>query len=190
MNAPAGNAQLGRPALVLLAEPKRASICSPAELDWAARISTSLNSDYDQTVFTGSEGSFTLGGALSWTHGSARLDAATYYQRWKYVYFQQPEEIPNVRGYYGDVSYAFGRCLTVRGAREHGRLRAALDAGHRDLLELDCHGNPPPAPHPQNASCHAMTVTATGQIDVAGGHHIDGVLDVAAPLESASLTRT
>ncbi|HEY3446775.1 MAG TPA: CxxxxCH/CxxCH domain-containing protein [Myxococcales bacterium] len=44
-----------------------------------------------------------------------------------------------------------------------------------------CHGAPPPAPHPQNASCnecHAMTVLASGKIDVAGGKHIDGILEV------------
>lgn len=44
-----------------------------------------------------------------------------------------------------------------------------------------CHGNPPPPPHPANAtcnSCHPATVNAQGNIDVAGGRHIDGKADV------------
>ena len=45
-----------------------------------------------------------------------------------------------------------------------------------------CHGFPPPAPHPQNPlcnSCHPLTVGIDGKIDVAGGRHVDGTLDVA-----------
>jgi predicted CxxxxCH...CXXCH cytochrome family protein len=44
-----------------------------------------------------------------------------------------------------------------------------------------CHGYPPPAPHGAATSCsgcHADTVSADGSIDVAGGHHVDGRLDV------------
>jgi predicted CxxxxCH...CXXCH cytochrome family protein len=43
-----------------------------------------------------------------------------------------------------------------------------------------CHGNPPPAPHPQNEQCnvcHPNTVNANQEIDVAGGYHIDGKVD-------------
>ncbi|HSD22114.1 MAG TPA: CxxxxCH/CxxCH domain-containing protein, partial [Anaeromyxobacter sp.] len=46
-----------------------------------------------------------------------------------------------------------------------------------------CHGAPPPLPHPQNADCHRChegTVLATGAIDVAGGRHIDGTVQVSA----------
>ncbi len=49
-----------------------------------------------------------------------------------------------------------------------------------------CHGAPPTgARHPQGAVaarcdvCHPATVRADGTIDVAGGHHIDGRIDVA-----------
>ena len=70
---------------------------------------------------------------------------------------------------------------------------ATLDAGGTNTLPVwtevgtgqtacgTCHGNPPLAPHPSNpacASCHPDTVTAGGAIDVAGGQHIDGELDV------------
>jgi predicted CxxxxCH...CXXCH cytochrome family protein len=44
-----------------------------------------------------------------------------------------------------------------------------------------CHGNPPALPHPQRAdcnACHSQTVKADGTIDLAGGHHIDGTLDL------------
>ena len=47
-----------------------------------------------------------------------------------------------------------------------------------------CHGNPPPAPHPQNPSCnqcHPLTVNPDGTINIAGGHHINGVLEVVSP---------
>ncbi|MGI5863909.1 MAG: CxxxxCH/CxxCH domain c-type cytochrome [Myxococcales bacterium] len=45
-----------------------------------------------------------------------------------------------------------------------------------------CHGAPPPAPHPESsncASCHRNTVRADGSIDLAGGRHINGTVDVA-----------
>jgi predicted CxxxxCH...CXXCH cytochrome family protein len=44
-----------------------------------------------------------------------------------------------------------------------------------------CHGAPPPAPHPQIANCsgcHPATVRSDGSIDVAGGAHINGKLDL------------
>ena len=46
-----------------------------------------------------------------------------------------------------------------------------------------CHGNPPPAPHPQNpvaercGSCHPDTVDAVGEILIARGKHINGELE-------------
>ncbi|GEJ57064.1 CxxxxCH/CxxCH domain c-type cytochrome [Anaeromyxobacter diazotrophicus] len=46
-----------------------------------------------------------------------------------------------------------------------------------------CHGYPPPAPHlPMTAcrGCHPSTVLPDGTIDLAGGHHLDGVVDVDA----------
>ncbi len=52
----------------------------------------------------------------------------------------------------------------------------------------DCHGTPPPAPHVSRsdcASCHAETVIDDGVVDVAGGEHIDGNVDVAG-LDCAS----
>jgi predicted CxxxxCH...CXXCH cytochrome family protein len=44
-----------------------------------------------------------------------------------------------------------------------------------------CHGAPPPAPHPASTDCrqcHPDTMAEDGSIDVAGGQHIDGDVDV------------
>jgi predicted CxxxxCH...CXXCH cytochrome family protein len=44
-----------------------------------------------------------------------------------------------------------------------------------------CHGDPPPAPHPQSkqcGQCHSITVAPDRSILIDDGHHIDGVLDV------------
>lgn len=49
-----------------------------------------------------------------------------------------------------------------------------------------CHGNPPPSPHTNSSSCndcHADTVNSSGQIDVAGGKHIDGLLQTSVPTD-------
>ena len=45
-----------------------------------------------------------------------------------------------------------------------------------------CHGAPPPLPHPQSSACwncHPETVDSSGAILVAGGKHIDGVVQPA-----------
>jgi predicted CxxxxCH...CXXCH cytochrome family protein len=43
-----------------------------------------------------------------------------------------------------------------------------------------CHGYPPPG-HPASATacrgCHAPSILSDGSVDLAGGHHVDGVLD-------------
>ena len=46
-----------------------------------------------------------------------------------------------------------------------------------------CHGLPPPAPHPPRSDCwkcHGETVNELGEIDLAGGKHVNGIVDVAA----------
>jgi predicted CxxxxCH...CXXCH cytochrome family protein len=51
-----------------------------------------------------------------------------------------------------------------------------------------CHGNPPPTPHTswtECNACHPDTVLSNGQIDLAGGHHIDGVKDAPVDLCTA-----
>ena len=45
-----------------------------------------------------------------------------------------------------------------------------------------CHGYPPPSPHPASdncAQCHQQTLAGTRLIDIAGGKHINGEVDVA-----------
>ncbi len=50
-----------------------------------------------------------------------------------------------------------------------------------------CHGAPPPPPHLDRAdcwACHADTVREDGTIDVAGGNHMDGELDLTLDCSS------
>jgi len=44
-----------------------------------------------------------------------KFEGGTYFQRWRYVYYEQPEEFANVRGYYADASYRLNRKYTFRG---------------------------------------------------------------------------
>jgi predicted CxxxxCH...CXXCH cytochrome family protein len=51
-----------------------------------------------------------------------------------------------------------------------------------EVLCATCHGYPPAAPHPQVSSCNAChpgTVLADGTVDLAGGKHVNGLLDVS-----------
>ena len=76
---------------------------------------------------------------------------------------------------------------TRRSARGE-RQRAGLDLLQRARLHLatgpgcvTCHGWPPPSPHPRLTSCggcHGKTVTSDGRIDVAGGKHVNGTVDL------------
>jgi len=50
-----------------------------------------------------------------------------------------------------------------------------------------CHGNPPAAPHPDNAECfqcHGETVNESGEIDEEGGKHKNGTVEYAASCDS------
>jgi predicted CxxxxCH...CXXCH cytochrome family protein len=52
-----------------------------------------------------------------------------------------------------------------------------------------CHGAPPPAPHTSSTDCrgcHPGTMDATGNIDVEGGLHINGVVDVGMAMDCNS----
>jgi len=51
-----------------------------------------------------------------------------------------------------------------------------------------CHGVPPELPHPPTSNCvncHDETINPDGSIDIAGGKHIDGILQ-ASPMNCAS----
>jgi predicted CxxxxCH...CXXCH cytochrome family protein len=71
--------------------------------------------------------------------------------------------------------------ITLTGGQRRAPQWNRVDGTQRTCSS--CHGAPPPAPHPARAdcnACHPMTVRADGTLDIAGGHHIDGRLDVAA----------
>ena len=84
---------------------------------------------------------------------------------------------------------------TCAGTYCHGAtLAAGGDAGAPSWTAVDgthrcdrCHGNPPAQVgalvHPASSACHAchpLTVREDGTIDAAGGHHMDGVMDVGS----------
>ncbi|ABS27246.1 CxxxxCH/CxxCH domain-containing protein [Anaeromyxobacter sp. Fw109-5] len=76
-------------------------------------------------------------------------------------------------------TYCHGATLGAGGST-HAPVWTQVSAG--DTSCTSCHGFPPPTPHPQNPlcnSCHPLTVRIDGKIDVAGGRHVDGIVDVA-----------
>jgi predicted CxxxxCH...CXXCH cytochrome family protein len=73
--------------------------------------------------------------------------------------------------------YCHGATLNAGGARPAITWTGTLGEPRCE----QCHGFPPPAPHPQFsncATCHPLTVNAAGEI-VAGGKHVNGVVDLA-----------
>ncbi|GMV40222.1 MAG: hypothetical protein AMXMBFR64_19380 [Myxococcales bacterium] len=67
---------------------------------------------------------------------------------------------------------------------QDGTLNDPVWTRGNDPVVLDCgscHGNPPPAPHPVATECfrcHLETVGTDGTIDLLGGRHIDGTVQV------------
>ena len=79
------------------------------------------------------------------------------------------------------ATYCHGATLTLGGG---GALTAPVwtRVGDGQTACGSCHAAPPGLPHPPRTDCgrcHPGTTTADGAIDVAGGQHIDGTLDVA-----------
>lgn len=69
--------------------------------------------------------------------------------------------------------YCHGATLSGGAATSPNWLAGKGDAGSC----WQCHGNPPPPPHPQWSNCflcHSETVYRDNTINVASGHHIDG----------------
>jgi predicted CxxxxCH...CXXCH cytochrome family protein len=66
---------------------------------------------------------------------------------------------------------------TLAGGEDTAPVWTRVDGSQ--LSCASCHGAPPPRPHPQRSdcrACHAETVDEHGRIDVAGGRHLDGVV--------------
>jgi len=55
--------------------------------------------------FGGDEGMWTVGGAAGYERCCYKAEVGTYYQRFKYNYYRDVEEITDVRTYFGAVSY-------------------------------------------------------------------------------------
>ena len=60
---------------------------------------TGLSPEFD------GEGFLTAGGSAGYKNKKLKAEAGTYYQRYKYRYYQQVDEIADVRTYFGSVSY-------------------------------------------------------------------------------------
>ena len=76
-----------------------------------------------------------------------------------------------------DSTYCHGS--TLSGGSNTAPLWGAVGQGQTDCGT--CHGAPPPAPHPSSTECrlcHPGTMTEDGEIDVEGGLHINGELEV------------
>ena len=68
---------------------------------------------------------------------------------------------------------------TLAGGRVTTPLWTRVD--ETQILCGSCHGRPPPPPHPQVercAACHPTTVRPDGSLDVSGGAHVNGIVDV------------
>jgi len=61
------------------------------------------------------KGYFTMSGAGGWAQDPVRAEVGTAWYRYKYVFYQVPEEIADVREVYGDVKVKVLSCLAVRG---------------------------------------------------------------------------
>ncbi|MFH1532132.1 MAG: CxxxxCH/CxxCH domain-containing protein [Pseudomonadota bacterium] len=78
--------------------------------------------------------------------------------------------------------YCHGAGLTLGGGESPTPSWTFADGSHPGNCG-GCHGAPPPAPHPQGEdcnACHPGTVGPDGQIDLDGGLHIDGKVDLGA----------
>lgn len=77
------------------------------------------------------------------------------------------------------TTYCHGATLGAGGANHTPR----WTGGGAQAACGTCHGAPPPSHAPGSTDCHAChpaTVKADGTIDVAGGRHVDGVLQVVS----------
>jgi predicted CxxxxCH...CXXCH cytochrome family protein len=78
------------------------------------------------------------------------------------------------------ATYCHGATLTTPGGSAKTPVWTKVDGSQAQCDS--CHGNPPGNWHPPNPlcnSCHPLTVAIDGTIDVAGGRHIDGTVEVA-----------
>ncbi len=76
--------------------------------------------------------------------------------------------------------YCHGGSLAIGGGEFTAPSWTFADGAHPGNCG-GCHGNPPPAPHPADADCHAChpgTVRADGKVDLGGGLHINGTVDM------------
>ncbi|MBI5524900.1 MAG: hypothetical protein HY897_01055 [Deltaproteobacteria bacterium] len=62
----------------------------------------------------GGQGIWAVGGSAGWDRGILRAEAGTYYQRFAYVYYQDVEELADVRVFFGDVRLRIREWISAR----------------------------------------------------------------------------
>jgi hypothetical protein len=62
----------------------------------------------------GGKGLWTVGGALGWDHKPLRVEVGSDFQRYQYIYYLSPEELTDVREFYGDIRVRLLSWLTAR----------------------------------------------------------------------------
>lgn len=70
--------------------------------------------EYDRVRLDAPKGSFTAAGSAGWKRPEVRAEVGTYFQSWQYVYYQQPEEVADVRGYYAEARWSVWRSISAR----------------------------------------------------------------------------
>ncbi|GAB4292683.1 MAG: hypothetical protein Kow0090_06730 [Myxococcota bacterium] len=73
----------------------------------------------DYKVFSDEIGLYALGGSLGYDKWGFRGEAGSYYQRFKYNYYNDLEEIEDVRTFFVDLSYKALKWLSVKGRYDY-----------------------------------------------------------------------
>ena len=93
----------------------RAYLLATASKILGSNFYASVTGEFDRDGFNAPDGTLTASANLGWSNQCLKFEGGTYFQRWRYVYYEQPEEFANVRGYYADASYRLNRKYTFRG---------------------------------------------------------------------------
>ena len=94
-----------------------------------------------------------------------------------------PPAAPHPEG--DDCSACHPGTVLADGTIDHAGGKHANGTVDAEISSCDaCHGNPPAPPHPAEtdcSTCHGKTVLADGSIDIEGGFHQNGAVDVSSP---------
>lgn len=95
--------------------------------------SLALEYHYTHADDFGEDGLFAVGGSVGWDREPVRAEVSTYYQRFKYDYFRDAQEVTDVRTVAADVRYRPWQFLSIR-ARYELELRSDRDVHTASLM--------------------------------------------------------